>query len=65
MKSSRFLLGAGTEIMEAFFTAILTHKEDSYHIKDCLISIDLEDSQIQSSANELAHIIKSEIEIIR
>lgn len=61
MKTAKFELGTGSEVTEAFFSALLFELQSKYS-KNCLISLDLDEITIKDHSGPLKELIIKEIQ---
>lgn len=62
MKTAKFELGTGSEVMEAFFSALLLEVQARYS-ENCLISLDLDEKTIKEHSGPLKKLIIKEIQL--
>ena len=62
MKTSKFELGAGSEVLEAFFAALVSQFQAKYS-DNYLISLDLDDKNIKELSGQLKELIVIESQL--
>lgn len=62
IKTAKFELGTGSEVMEAFFSALLFEFQ-AKNSENCLISLDLDEKTIKEHSGPLKELIINEIQL--